>query len=88
MTSGISFIDINLIEKLGIQKVDLGLPGAGPFHIEHIDAMLNHIVENDYKIRPGAAVRTVISDIEPLVDLQAKYEIQIQANCKSRQRGN
>ena len=43
--------------------------------------MLNHIVENDYKIRPGAAVRTVVSDIEPLVDLQAKYEIQIQASA-------
>ena len=72
---------LTYMEKLGIQKVDLGLPGAGPFHIEHIDAMLNHIVENDYKIRPGAAVRTVISDIEPLVDLQAKYEIQIQASA-------
>ena len=72
---------LTYMEKLGIQKVDLGLPGAGPFHIEHIDAMLNHIVENDYKIRPGAAVRTVVSDIEPLVDLQAKYEIQIQASA-------
>ena len=72
---------LTYMEKLGIQKVDLGLPGAGPFHIEHIDAMLNHIVENDYKIRPGAAVRTVISDIEPLVELQAKYEIQIQASA-------
>ena len=72
---------LTYMEKLGIQKVDLGLPGAGPFHIEHIDAMLNHIVENNYKIRPGAAVRTVVSDIEPLVDLQAKYEIQIQASA-------
>ena len=72
---------LTYMEKLGIQKVDLGLPGAGPFHIEHIDAMLNHIVENNYQIRPGAAVRTVISDIEPLVDLQAKFEIPIQASA-------
>ena len=72
---------LTYMEKLGIQKVDLGLPGAGPFHIEHIDAMLNHIVENNYQIRPGAAVRTVVSDIEPLVDLQAKFEIPIQASA-------
>ena len=72
---------LTYMEKLGIQKVDLGLPGAGPFHLEHIDAMLKHIVENDYNIRPGAAVRTVISDIEPLVELQAKYEIPIQASA-------
>ncbi|MCH2643941.1 MAG: hypothetical protein MKZ54_01380 [Candidatus Poseidoniaceae archaeon] len=34
---------IDYMEKLGIQKVDLGLPGAGPLHVEHIDAMLTHI---------------------------------------------
>jgi len=72
---------LDYMEKLGIQKVDLGLPGAGPFHVEHIDEMLSHIGENDFQIRPGCAVRTVVSDIEPLVDLQAKHERQIQASA-------
>ena len=72
---------IDYMEKLGIQKVDLGLPGAGPFHIDHIDSMLNHMGENGYNLRPGCAVRTVVSDIEPLVELQAKHERQIQASA-------
>jgi 2-isopropylmalate synthase len=72
---------LSYMERLGIQKVDLGLPGAGPFHLNHIDTMLSHITENDYKIRPGCAVRTVVSDIEPLIDLQAKHEMQIQASA-------
>ena len=72
---------LTYMEKLGIQKVDLGLPGAGPFHIEHIDAMLSHITENDFAIRPGAAVRTLMSDIQPLVDLQQKHGIKIQASA-------
>lgn len=72
---------LTFMEKLGIQKVDLGLPGAGPFHVEHIDAMLSHITENDYAIRPGAAVRTLMHDIQPLVDLQQKHGIQIQASA-------
>ena len=72
---------LTYMEKLGIQKVDLGLPGAGPFHVEHIDSMLNHIIENDYAIRPGAAVRTLMHDIQPLVDLQQKHGIQIQASA-------
>ena len=72
---------IDYMEKLGIQKVDLGLPGAGPFHIEHIDSMLSHIKENSYEIRPGCAVRTVVSDISPLIDLQAKHDCQIQASA-------
>ena len=72
---------LTYMEKLGIQKVDLGLPGAGPFHLEHIDAMLSHITENDFSIRPGAAVRTLMSDIQPLVDLQQKHGIEIQASA-------
>tara|TARA_B100000686_G_C16799458_1_gene984909 strand:- start:2998 stop:4254 length:1257 start_codon:yes stop_codon:yes gene_type:complete len=72
---------VDYMEKLGIQKVDLGLPGAGPFHVDHIDAMLEHMGENGYSLRPGCAVRTVVSDIEPLVDLQAKHERQIQASA-------
>ena len=55
---------LSYMEKLGIQKVDLGLPGAGPFHREHINSMLSHIIDNDYQIRPGAAVRTLMNDIE------------------------
>ena len=72
---------IDYMENLCIQKVDLGLPGAGPFHVNHIDQMLTHMGENEYQIRPGCAVRTVISDIEPLVDLQAKHSRQIQASA-------
>ncbi|HJN55767.1 MAG TPA: LeuA family protein [Candidatus Poseidoniales archaeon] len=72
---------LDFMESLGIQKVDLGLPGAGPQHIEHIDSMLAHIRKNDYDIRPGCAVRTVVADIEPMVDLIAKHEIPIQASA-------
>ena len=72
---------IDFMEKLGIQKVDLGLPGAGPQHIGHIDEMLMHMGNMDYELRPGCAVRTVISDIEPLVNLQSKHEREIQASA-------
>ena len=48
---------IDYMESLGIQKVDLGLPGAGPFHVDHIDAMLEHMGERGYGLRPGCAVR-------------------------------
>lgn len=72
---------LSYMERLGIQKVDLGLPGAGPHHREHINAMLSHIIDNDYQIRPGAAVRTLMHDIEPLVEMQQQHEIQIQASA-------
>ena len=43
--------------------------------------MLTHIKANDFKIRPGAAVRTLMNDIEPLVEMQAKHEMEIQASA-------
>ena len=72
---------LTYMERLGLQKVDLGLPGAGPFHREHISAMLSHINEHSFNIRPGAAVRTLMGDIEPLVEMQAKHEMEIQASA-------
>ena len=72
---------LSFMENLGIQKVDLGLPGAGPFHREHINAMLSHIIDNEFQIRPGAAVRTLMQDIEPLVEMQQQHGIQIQASA-------
>ncbi|MEK9730448.1 MAG: LeuA family protein [Candidatus Poseidoniales archaeon] len=72
---------LSYMEKLGIQKVDLGLPGAGPFHRDHINAMLSHIKEESFNIRPGAAVRTLMSDIEPLVEMQSQHEMHIQASA-------
>ena len=32
---------LDYMEKLGIEKVDLGLPGAGPFHREHILSLIH-----------------------------------------------
>ena len=49
--------------------------------LKHPNHTFHHISENDYSIRPGCAVRTVVGDIEPLVELQAKHEIQIQASA-------
>ncbi|MCC6574228.1 MAG: 2-isopropylmalate synthase [Planctomycetes bacterium] len=72
---------LRLMEKLGIDRVDLGLPGAGPQHREHIEALLKVIVSEKMRIIPGCAVRTVISDIEPIDALQQKFGIKIQASA-------
>lgn len=72
---------LRLMERLGIDRVDLGLPGAGPQHVDHIDALLKTIVDEKMAIQPGCAVRTVVGDIEPVDRLQQKYGIPIQASA-------
>lgn len=72
---------LRLMARLGIQKADLGLPGAGPQHLEHITRLLEVIVQEKLPIRPGLAVRTVVAEIEPIADLQQRFGIPIQASA-------
>ena len=65
-----------------LQKVDLGLPGAGPFHRSHIDAMLTHIPGERLCHPPRRRCSYVDGhDIEPLVEVQAKHEMEIQTSA-------
>jgi 2-isopropylmalate synthase len=70
---------LHLMEKLGIQTVDVGLPGAGPRAMADITALCREIVDSRLKIRPNCAVRTVKSDITPLIEVSQKVGIAVEA---------
>lgn len=72
---------LRLMAKIGIQKVDLGLPGAGPQHLDHITRLLEVITQEKLALRPGLAVRTVVAEIEPIGELQQRFGIPIQASA-------
>src|SRR5574337_924294 len=57
---------LHLMESLGIDSVNIGLPGAGPRAVEHTEALAREIAVNRLKIRPNCAARTVESDIRPI----------------------
>ena len=58
---------IRLMDQLGIDAADVGLPGAGERAREHIRALCREMV--GLSIRPNVACRTLVSDIAPVVDL-------------------
>lgn len=58
---------IHLMDKLGIHTADVGLPGAGDRAREHISTLCREM--KDLTITPNVACRTLVSDIEPVVDL-------------------
>jgi 2-isopropylmalate synthase len=70
---------LHLMEELGIAALDIGLPGAGPHAVQHIEALLREIVDHKMRIRPNCAVRTVISDIEALVGICDRTGTPIEA---------
>src|SRR5205814_5533766 len=58
-----------LMEDLGIQMLDIGLPGAGPRAYADTLALAQEIARSRLKIRPNCAARTTIQDIDPILDI-------------------
>ncbi|HKF41349.1 MAG TPA: LeuA family protein [Candidatus Acidoferrum sp.] len=70
---------LHLMEKLGIDSVNIGLPGAGPRAAEHVEALAREIVKNRMNIKPNCAARTVEADIRPIVEISQRVGIAIEA---------
>jgi len=70
---------LHLMESLGINSVDLGLPGAGPRAVEHVTALAREIVTHRMKIRPYCAARTHENDIRPIAEITQKTGLPIEA---------
>ena len=69
---------VHLMNELGIQHVDIGLPGAGRRAAEDILRLAREIATNKLAIRPAVACRTVVSDIEPAVEISQKAGIALE----------
>ena len=70
---------LHLMEELGIQMLDIGLPGAGPRAYADTLALAQEIARSRLKIRPNCAARTTIQDIEPIWDIADKTGVTIDA---------
>ena len=69
---------LHLMESLGINSLDLGLPGAGPRAVEHVTALAREIVAHKMKIRPYCAARTHENDIRPIAEITQKTGLPIE----------
>ena len=58
---------IHLMDKLGIDTANVGLPGAGARARGHIATLCKEM--KGLSITPNVACRTLVSDIQPVVDL-------------------
>jgi 2-isopropylmalate synthase len=70
---------VYLMNDLGIACADLGLPGAGPRFRNEVAIMAREIANSHLNIQPQAAARTLIADIEPIVDASQEAGIAIEA---------
>jgi len=70
---------LHLMESLGIESLNIGLPGAGPRAVEHVEALAREIAKHRMKIRPNCAARTVEADIRPIAEISQRVGIAIEA---------
>jgi 2-isopropylmalate synthase len=70
---------LHLIDSLGIETANVGLPGAGVRQTEAVLHLCREIGEQRLRIRPNCAGRTVLVDIEPMVDVTQKTGVPIEA---------
>ncbi len=70
---------LHLMEALGIDSLDLGLPGAGVRAVEAVTALAREIVAHKMKIRANCAARTHENDIRPIAEIVQQTGLPIEA---------
>jgi 2-isopropylmalate synthase len=70
---------LHLMENLGIETVDVGLPGAGARQREAVVALCREISDRRMRIRPNCAARTMMADILPIAEASQLTGVPIEA---------
>jgi len=69
---------IRLMDKVGVDIVDIGLPGAGQRAVDDCTVLAEMIRDEDLNIRAACAARTHPNDIRPIIQISQKVGIPIE----------
>jgi 2-isopropylmalate synthase len=70
---------LHLMDSLGIETADIGLPGAGHRQLDSVTRLCREIADNNLDIRPNCAARTLMIDIQPIAEVSQKTGLPIEA---------
>ncbi|MDX1502531.1 MAG: LeuA family protein, partial [Thermoanaerobaculia bacterium] len=72
---------LHLLADLGIDSLDLGLPGAGPHVVADVTALAREIVDQRLPLAANCAARTVAADVLPVVEIAQETGLEIEVAC-------
>lgn len=72
---------LHLIDKLGIDTADIGLPGAGPHVVVDVERLAREIVESKLHVHANCAARTTIADIKPIAEIVQRTGLPIEVGA-------
>lgn len=70
---------LHLMDALGIDLVNIGLPGAGPRAFADTEALAREIIGSRMKMRANMGGRTHKNDIQPMIDISERVGQPIEA---------
>jgi 2-isopropylmalate synthase len=70
---------LHLMDRLGIETANVGLPGAGQRQQEAVLRLCREIVDQRLRIQPNCAARTMMVDIQPIVEASQRTGARIEA---------
>ena len=69
---------LHLIDSLGIDTADIGLPGAGPQVVGDVERLAREIVSAGLSVQANCAARTHVNDIRPVVEISQRTGLAIE----------
>jgi isopropylmalate/homocitrate/citramalate synthase len=69
---------LHLIDRLGIDTADIGLPGAGPLVARDVERLAREIAAGRLSVKANCAARTVVADIEPIAAISQRTGVPIE----------
>ncbi len=71
---------LHLIDKLGIDTADIGLPGAGAHVVADVERLAREIVDAKLKVAANCAARTTLADITPIVEISQRTGLPLEVS--------
>lgn len=72
---------VELANSLGIDCMDIGLPGAGRRAVEDCTIIAERIKQDRLAVRPACAARTHHNDVQAIIDISQAVGIEIEVLC-------
>ena len=69
---------VRLLAAVGVESVDVGLPGAGPRAVEDSQRLVEMVRDERLPIRVGCAARTHPNDIAPIIEISQRTDVPIE----------
>ncbi|MBA3297325.1 MAG: 2-isopropylmalate synthase [Acidobacteria bacterium] len=69
---------LHLIDRLGINTANIGLPGAGPHVVADVERLAREIAGQRLAVKANCAARTVVADIKPIAEISQRAGIPIE----------